>query len=71
MFKRILIPLDGSQLAESALLPAMALAQVSGGEILLLNVPFVREVYRLRQQVTGHWFPTALMKSRAMSFKII
>ncbi|MCO5195072.1 MAG: universal stress protein [Anaerolineae bacterium] len=45
MFKRILIPLDGSQLAEAALLPAMALAQVSGGEILLLNVPFVREVY--------------------------
>lgn len=37
MFKRILIPLDGSALAESALAPALALAERFGAEILLVR----------------------------------
>lgn len=38
MFKRILIPLDGSQFAEGALPHARMLAECGGGEIELLRV---------------------------------
>ena len=38
MFQRILIPLDGSPLAESVLPHAVAMAQAAGGEIFLLRV---------------------------------
>jgi nucleotide-binding universal stress UspA family protein len=37
MFTKILIPLDGSELAENALEPAISIAERSGGEILLLS----------------------------------
>ena len=39
MFKRILVPLDGSDLAERALGPALAIARQAGGEVHLLRVP--------------------------------
>jgi nucleotide-binding universal stress UspA family protein len=38
MFKRVLVPLDGSQLAEAALAPALAIAEKQGGAVLLLRV---------------------------------
>src|SRR5690348_758316 len=38
MFKRILVPLDGSARAEQALPIAVRLAQASGGTILLVQV---------------------------------
>ena len=38
MFKSIIVPLDGSQLAEQALLPAVRLAERFGSELLLLRV---------------------------------
>jgi nucleotide-binding universal stress UspA family protein len=38
MYKRILVPLDGSEFAESALSHALALATCSGAEIVLLRV---------------------------------
>lgn len=37
MFKRILVPLDGSQLSEQALPLALTLAEAVGGEIILLR----------------------------------
>lgn len=37
MFKKILVPLDGSPLAERALSPALALAKETDGEIVLLH----------------------------------
>ena len=37
MFKRILVPLDGSELAENALTPAMAIAERYGSEVILLR----------------------------------
>ncbi len=37
-FRRILVPLDGSELSEQALPVAGALAQVEGAQVLLLNV---------------------------------
>jgi nucleotide-binding universal stress UspA family protein len=43
MFQNILVPLDGSKLAENALRPAMELAQKFEGEITLLRV--VRSPY--------------------------
>jgi nucleotide-binding universal stress UspA family protein len=39
MYKKILVPLDGSQLAEAALPHAQALAKAEGAEIILLRVP--------------------------------
>jgi nucleotide-binding universal stress UspA family protein len=38
MFKRILVPLDGSSFGEAAVGPAAAIARRSGGELRLLNV---------------------------------
>lgn len=38
MFRKILVPLDGSDLAERALEPAFALAHKFGSEIILLRV---------------------------------
>ena len=43
LLKRILVPLDGSELAEQALEPAFALAQKFGGEVMLLCVAAVPE----------------------------
>ena len=37
MFKKILVPLDGSQLSEFALNPALALAQASKAELILMS----------------------------------
>lgn len=37
MFERILVPLDGSALAEEALQPALALARTIDGEVILLH----------------------------------
>lgn len=39
MYKKILVPLDGSQLAEAVLPHAQALANAEGAEIVLLSVP--------------------------------
>ena len=39
MFKKILVPLDGSQLSQRALEPALALSQQIGAELLLVRVP--------------------------------
>ncbi|MBI3244532.1 MAG: universal stress protein [Chloroflexi bacterium] len=39
MFNKILVPLDGSELAERALKPALKIAQHSEAEIILLRVP--------------------------------
>lgn len=41
MFKKILVPLDGSELAESVLPQVRALAECAGGEIVLLRVAVV------------------------------
>ncbi len=45
MFKRILVPLDGSSLAEQALPLAARLAKVSGGAITLLHISSIAMEY--------------------------
>jgi nucleotide-binding universal stress UspA family protein len=44
MFKRVLVPLDGSELAERALEPALAVARASNAELLLLSVPSYHQI---------------------------
>lgn len=44
MFNRLLVPLDGSELAERALPMALNLLPATGGEIILLTVPAVHPV---------------------------
>ncbi len=51
MFSRILVPLDGSALAEQALGPALAIASQPGGEITLLRAPVIP--YVLDQGIEG------------------
>ena len=45
MFKKILVPLDGSELAERALEPALALAQQVHGEVIVLSVPVLQHMF--------------------------
>ena len=45
MFKKILVPLDGSQLAERALMPALALAKAHDGEVLIIRTPVYGNEY--------------------------
>jgi len=52
LFKKILVPLDGSQLATNALQPAMFLAKATGGLILLLRVPVYQKT-KLPERVTA------------------
>lgn len=44
MFNKILVPLDGSKLAERALEPALVLAQQGSGTVILLSVPVLRRL---------------------------
>ena len=39
MFKKILVPVDGSERAEKALIPALALARAADGEVIMMRVP--------------------------------
>jgi nucleotide-binding universal stress UspA family protein len=44
MFDHVLVPLDGSQLAEMALQPAVTITGQNGGQLTLLNVPVRQQV---------------------------
>lgn len=44
MFNKILVPLDGSPLAEQALEPALVMAEQGGGEVVLLRVPVLERM---------------------------
>lgn len=44
MFNKVLVPLDGSDLAERSLDPALLIARRSGGGVILLNVPVYRTI---------------------------
>lgn len=59
MFSKILVPLDGSKLAEQALPTALKLATAVGGEIILMRVPQYHEVMTMAS-VGGEMPPVAL-----------
>lgn len=44
MFDKVLVPLDGSELAEGSLDPALAIVRRPGGEVVLLSVPVFRPI---------------------------
>lgn len=44
LFKKIMVPLDGSKLSENALVAAVALAQKVQAELILLSVPVIKHV---------------------------
>ena len=57
MFKKILVPLDGSKLSERALGPALALAQQVGGEVILLSVPVLKHMFVMDKAGHGLLLP--------------
>jgi nucleotide-binding universal stress UspA family protein len=57
MFKKILVPLDGSQLAERALGPALRLAQEDGIEVILMRVPLRTTMFIPAEGGYGLVFP--------------
>jgi nucleotide-binding universal stress UspA family protein len=64
MFRRFLIPLDGSELAERALEPASALTDAVGGELLLLSVLVPEFVVAKSGTLSIYWFAQAMTRSR-------
>jgi nucleotide-binding universal stress UspA family protein len=44
MFNKVLVPLDGSELAEGSLGPALRIVHRPGGQIILLHVPVFRPI---------------------------
>ncbi len=47
MFKKILVPLDGSQLSEFALNPALALAKANKAELILMSAIMDKEMVQV------------------------
>lgn len=65
MFKKILVPLDGSELAERALHPAITLAQQADGEVILLSVPVLKHMFVVESAGYGMLLPSdSLANSR-------
>jgi nucleotide-binding universal stress UspA family protein len=54
MFSKILVPLDGSDLAERALDPAIRLALAENGEIILLSIPYLKHM--IMREKAGYGF---------------
>ena len=61
-FGRVLVPLDGSELAEAALEDAAALAQVAGSELRLVRVPTLPG-YATAIPETAGWIPDLLREA--------
>ncbi len=56
MFRRIIVPLDGSQFAEQAMGPALTLAESTGAELLLLRAPIYANVgVHMTHEYDVHW----------------
>lgn len=60
VFKRILVPLDGSALAEQALAPAIKIAQHVKGELIVMRVPVYMDT-RVQTAVAYDMAPIAAM----------
>jgi nucleotide-binding universal stress UspA family protein len=63
MFRKILVPLDGSELSERALEPALKLAEYMDGELLLLSVTMPEHIFVETSGVSLYWFDDAMERS--------
>ncbi|WP_420643688.1 universal stress protein [Candidatus Leptofilum sp.] len=61
MFQRILVPLDGSDLAERALKPAVLLAEAVQAEIWLLSIPYLSHLFKEDRAGYGLLWPEQSM----------
>ena len=61
MFDKILIPLDGSELAERALKPGMALAEQSDADVFLLSVPVIEYAFVEERMGAGFVVPDQML----------
>lgn len=57
MFNKILVPLDGSELAERALKPALAVAQQAKGQVILLSVATPKQMFLAERARYGLLLP--------------
>jgi nucleotide-binding universal stress UspA family protein len=57
MFKMVLVPLDGSILAEQALAPADRLARRTGAQVLLVQAPNMEPAYAAVESAYGWTYP--------------
>jgi nucleotide-binding universal stress UspA family protein len=64
MFKKILIPLDGSEIAERALMVAKTLVQDVDSELLLLSVTIPHQIVAEQSGVSVLYLEQAMDKSR-------
>jgi nucleotide-binding universal stress UspA family protein len=68
MFKKLLVPLDGSELAEQALAPALTIARSAHGEVILFRVPVMETMLVSAPLPTGVgvlWPTQSLERSRS------
>ena len=57
MFHKILVPLDGSELAERALKPALKLSKAAKGELLLLSISYLKHAFVEERAGIGFLLP--------------
>lgn len=69
MFRRVLVPLDGSALAEAALGAAVTLARHSHGEVLGVRVPEAAEIFVAQAGITGVLWPDQSVQHSARQAK--
>jgi nucleotide-binding universal stress UspA family protein len=70
MFQKILVPLDGSQLAEQALEPALTLADLAGGEVLLLSVTYLKHMFAHDQGHFGFLLPEQSIENTRQELEV-
>jgi nucleotide-binding universal stress UspA family protein len=63
MLNRILVPLDGSRLAERALEPAATLARYYGAELLLVRVPEMTRIFVAAEFGYGVLYPSQALEA--------
>ena len=84
-YKHILVPLDGSKLAELALADAFSLAQLNGAEVVLLQVispfdyvigdtqpmvVFADELVKARQEAALHYLEEVTAREECRNLKV-
>src|SRR5436309_2791778 len=57
MFKTILVPLDGSDLAEQSLAPVGVLARRTGANVVLVRAPNIEPAYATAENAYGLIYP--------------